>query len=117
MPLAPLHPCAAPSCPNLVTRGRCVAHGGTGQPERSWARPSRFAALRSHGTAWQALRREVLDSEPWCHICGRPGDSTDIVDHVVSLGEGGTDDRANLRRAHRECHARKTAGEAARARR
>lgn len=51
-----------------------------------------------------------------CHICGLKIDAPKQrweVEHVKPLWNGGADDEANLRPAHVECHARKTADEAA----
>ena len=63
------------------------------------------------------MRAQVLGEEPTCYVCGRSGGAADYVDHVVSLGNGGTDDRSNLHRICRDCSARKTAQESSRARR
>lgn len=60
--------------------------------------------------------RVFLDAEGICHLCGLRIDAPKQrweVEHVKPLSMGGTDDRANLRPAHVECHAEKTAGEAA----
>ena len=83
----------------------------------SWARPSAFASQRLRGRAWMALRAEVMREEPACAICAEWGQTDDVIDHIIPLSQGGTDDRMNLRRVHRRCHATKTATESARARR
>jgi len=116
MPTRPLRACRQPGCPALVAHGACPQHGGTGLPERPWARPSASSAFRLRGARWRALRLTVLASEVQCYLCGAWAHDDDIVDHVVPLAAGGTDDRDNLRRCCRTCHARKTAHEAARAR-
>jgi 5-methylcytosine-specific restriction enzyme A len=85
-------------------------------PERSWVRPSAFAAQRLRGRAWMALREQVMSEEYRCYKCGQLGQASDLVDHVVPLAQGGTDDRVNLRRCCRACHATKTGRESARAR-
>lgn len=64
-----------------------------------------------------ALRRQVLDEESRCYVCGGGGTEADYVDHVVSLSGGGSNDRENLRRICRECSDRKTGRESARGRR
>jgi 5-methylcytosine-specific restriction endonuclease McrA len=63
----------------------------------------------------------LLRDDGRCHICGEYGATE--VDHVVPLspladpaGGGGADDPSNLAPAHIDCHAKKTAEEAARAR-
>jgi 5-methylcytosine-specific restriction protein A len=63
-----------------------------------------------------ALRTQVLAEEFKCYLCPGGGTPDDLVDHVVPLSAGGTDDRSNLRRICRACHNRKTAAESARAR-
>lgn len=50
-----------------------------------------------------------------CHICGNKIDAPKQrwdVEHVKPLSMGGADDETNMRPAHVECHAAKTAGEA-----
>lgn len=116
-PSRPLRHCAHQGCAALVPYGRCLAHGGTiGSPDKPWARPSAFAPLRTRGRAWTAIRAEVLAEEAHCAICAQLGQPDDVVDHWVALSQGGTDDRMNLRRVHRRCHAMKTGRESTRAR-
>lgn len=50
-----------------------------------------------------------------CHLCGLKIDAPKQewqVEHVKPLSMGGKDDDSNMRPAHVECHAAKTAGEA-----
>jgi 5-methylcytosine-specific restriction protein A len=63
------------------------------------------------GRKWMALRLAVLSDEPRCYICGDFAHGDDIVDHVVPLAAGGTDDRSNLHRCCRSCHDQKTSRE------
>jgi hypothetical protein len=59
--------------------------------------------------------RVFLDAAGVCHLCGLRIDAPKAkwnVEHVKPLSMGGTDDRANLRPAHVECHAVKSADEA-----
>lgn len=46
----------------------------------------------------QALRDARLRINDTCHICGHPG--SDVLDHIVPLARGGSDDPANLAPAH-----------------
>jgi 5-methylcytosine-specific restriction protein A len=64
-----------------------------------------------------ALRGQVMSEEYYCYQCGALKQASDLVDHVVPLAQGGTDDRSNLRRICRGCHATKTGRESARGRR
>jgi 5-methylcytosine-specific restriction endonuclease McrA len=47
--------------------------------------------------------------EDRCWLCDEPGDDRDPleVDHVVPKAQGGTDERSNLRAAHRSCNRRR----------
>lgn len=77
---------------------------------------------RTSTATWKKLRAQVLKRDRGvCHICDlveapHPGTAlaADIVDHIVPVSLGGTDDPANLGAAHdNPCHRRKTAREAA----
>jgi len=118
MPNAPKRPCLYPGCPEYaVLRGRCATHAAqAGYRPGSWGAPSRTAAQRLRGHAWMRIRRQVLTEEWRCYLCGEGGTDADVIDHVVPLSQGGTDDRTNLRRCCRACHARKTARESVRGR-
>jgi len=105
-----------PGCAALVQAGRCPAHGGTGKATGSWATPSVASSLRDRGRPWRRLREQVLSEEYRCYRCGVLGEADDIVDHLVPLAQGGTDDRHNLARCCRRCHNQKTAAESAGAR-
>lgn len=62
-------------------------------------------------------RRAIAATKPPCGICGEPIDyelpHTDprsyVVDHVISLHAGGTDDLSNKQAAHRACNRQKGA--------
>ena len=82
----------------------------------AWGKRNRHAA--GYGRAWEriravALRRDQGLCQP-CRRAGRPTPATE-VDHVTPKAEGGTDELGNLQSICRECHADKTAREAARA--
>ncbi len=105
MPDRPPTLCAAPGCAVLVPFGRCADH----QIERKpWQhdRPSRHD--RGLGSEHDRLRKIVMVEEETCWLCGLPGLPDDEADHVIPRLEGGPTTRENLRRAHRECHKRRT---------
>lgn len=62
-------------------------------------------------------RRAIARSQPACHICGQPIDYTlphldpmaYVVDHLVPLSRGGSDDLSNKAAAHRSCNDKKRA--------
>lgn len=59
---------------------------------------------------WQRVRTLVLAAEPLCRICSREGRVVvaTVVDHIVPLADGGTDDTDNLQPLCKPCHDRKT---------
>lgn len=76
--------------------------------QQAWdaRRPSRHK--RGYGTTYDRLRRQVLAEETHCWLCGGfvpEGDKS--VDHVVPLSKGGSEDRLNLRLAHKRCNTSK----------
>ena len=96
MPNRPLRPCTQAGCPNPVMRyGRCHLH----QRER----PS--AAARGYDARWKRLSKAILAEEPRCAGCGRPAT---LVDHIVPLNDGGTNERSNLQPLCARCHNAKT---------
>jgi 5-methylcytosine-specific restriction enzyme A len=75
-----------------------VASGG------QWSGSDRRVRLPK---AWHAQRARVLrDHGRICHLCGGPGATE--VDHVTAGDDHG---EANLRPAHKACHARKSSSE------
>lgn len=47
----------------------------------------------------------MLAASDVCHLCGKPG--ADSADHVIPYAEGGGDDVANLRPAHKACNSKR----------
>lgn len=114
MPTAPLHPCPAPRCPNLIQgSGYCDQHGGE---RKAWRSVSAPPPVRLRGRANQARRLRVFTRNPLCVPCEALGRVTlaTIADHIIPLAEGGRDDESNLRGICAECHKVKTQAEAAR---
>jgi 5-methylcytosine-specific restriction endonuclease McrA len=52
-------------------------------------------------------RKIVMAEERDCGICGGEGLPDDQADHIVQRSQGGTNERNNLRRAHRVCNVRR----------
>jgi 5-methylcytosine-specific restriction protein A len=73
---------------------------------------------RMRGSAWKALRVQVLGDEPYCRKCIADGlaepNRSDICDHIIPLAEGGTNERDNLAGLCHTCHNEKTLAESAR---
>jgi len=110
MSLRPLRACRVPGCPATVDSGFCPAHGGAAA-SGPWATPSSAAGSRLRGRKWMALRLSVLSHEPTCYLCHAFAHHDDIVDHLIPLAGGGSDDRENLHRCCRPCHRLKTSRE------
>ena len=64
-------------------------------------------------TLTEAQKRIVAASFGWrCAMCAGLLDAAFQVDHILALGDGGTDDWDNLQPLHPGCHAAKTQREA-----
>jgi 5-methylcytosine-specific restriction protein A len=85
---------------------------------KPWQRPARHQDKRKRGRAGQRDRKQVLDEEPFCRLCLERGlyVASDVVDHIVNLAAGGSDDRANKQGLCDPCHDAKTREEARRGR-
>ncbi|MDG2532058.1 HNH endonuclease signature motif containing protein [Sphingomonas sp. HITSZ_GF] len=72
------------------------------------------AGSRDRSAAYNRLRLSLLRSEPLCRYClARSGKVVPavLVDHVVALSLGGTNDRDNLAPACHDCNAAKAVAE------
>lgn len=120
MPTAPLRPCSHAGCRALVRGGRCeqhaVAREGTFADKQRGSRHQ-----RGYDWRWVKTRARILARDGGvcqcleCKRLERVLPATE-VDHIVPKFEGGTDDDSNLQAINEDCHARKTAAEAQRAR-
>ena len=61
---------------------------------------------RGYGWSWQQLRDRVLREQPLCWYCQAMGlvVAATSVDHMVPKVRGGTDARANLTAACKQCN-------------
>lgn len=113
MPTRPPKACAKFGCNKLTPFRYCVEHERERREKRAkrsnWSKTSRHS--RGYGTAWDALRRHVLDRDQgWCQWCKAQGAAvraTD-VDHIQPKSEGGTDMPENLQSLCPDCHKLKT---------
>lgn len=76
---------------------------------------------RLRGRRWDAIRKRILARDPICRECLRKGtvnrySVSTIVDHIVPLFEGGSNDDSNLEGQCQQHGKEKTARESARAR-
>jgi 5-methylcytosine-specific restriction protein A len=85
----------------------------------AWERPGLFGYERKRGRAAQRERLAVIAEEPFCRACLKQGKHvrTDVVDHIVPLAWGGSDDRSNKQGLCEPCHDAKSKAERAEARR
>ena len=77
--------------------------------------PRRNVVKRKRGRAGQRDRAAVLAEEPLCRKCLERGlaAASEIVDHVVPLAWGGSDERSNKQGLCRPCHDAKSKEERA----
>lgn len=83
MPVRPLRPCPAPSCPKLTTGGPCVAH------RRALERRRGSAATRGYDARHRAWRALILGRDPLCRGCGRAPSTH--ADHIIPRKPGAED--------------------------
>jgi 5-methylcytosine-specific restriction endonuclease McrA len=63
-----------------------------------------------NGWAWQRLKKTILERDNYaCRYCGAPAT---VVDHVVGVLFGGTDDPSNLVASCEPCNNKKAQQEA-----
>jgi 5-methylcytosine-specific restriction enzyme A len=103
MPRLSAHPCIYPGCGTLIRgrRGHCSEHGGEVRRRQDAARPS--AHRRGYDRDWRQRREAFLAEHP---DCMRPGCDAEamVVDHILPLSEGGTDEEDNLQSLCKPCH-------------
>jgi len=85
------------------------------KPRKPWTQSKPSPRLR--GRAGLADRRSILSDEPLCRICANANRVTaaTVVDHIVPLFQGGTDDRTNKQALCTPCHDIKSKAERAQA--
>lgn len=84
----------------------------------NWQHDRRSRHERGYGTAWDKLRKSIMERDLWlCQPCKREGRDTPAkeCDHIKPKSKGGTDKLHNLQAICNDCHAEKTAREAAQA--
>ena len=77
-----------------------------GRKRTTKARAGGSATLRDTSAAYQRLRLSILDDNPLCTYCMERGHVTpaDVVDHILALSLGGSNDRPNLTPACKTCN-------------
>ena len=105
MPYRLATPCRYPGCPKLSQERFCVVHAR--QTQRAYDAARGTTQQRGYGWKWQALRKEILQRDPYCRWPGCR-DRSVHVDHVVSKRRGGTDAPMNLQGLCTTHHSEKT---------
>lgn len=106
MPTRAPSPCTTPGCGALQP---CGEHT---RPPWTRSRPRRQPA--GNGWAWSRTRQRILERDGHrCRYCGEPAT---VVDHVINITAGGSDDDSNLVACCGACNEGKRRGEARRGR-
>lgn len=87
----------------MPTRAPRACHCGRLQPCPVHARKESRQA-RGFDAEYDRNRAIVMREETHCWLCRQPGEADDHADHVIARSKGGSNDRSNLRRAHRRCN-------------
>ena len=111
MPSRPGRPCSQPGCWRLVigSQSRCSEH-----KRQPWSRTTPRRVPSGNGWAWQRLRARILQRDN--HRCVYCGAVAEVVDHVIGIAVGGSDQQSNLVAACQACNERKRVQEARAAR-
>lgn len=80
----------------LKKPSRCPGH------RSGWDRKPKQRDLAYIDPVYKRNRALILQGDPACWICGRPGANT--ADHVISVSRGGSNALENLRPAHFKCN-------------
>lgn len=81
----------------------------------AWAPRIGYKDRRKRGRAGQRDRAQVLAEEPFCRECLKCGKeiAAEMVDHIMPLAWGGSDERTNKQSLCHPCHDEKSKNERA----
>jgi 5-methylcytosine-specific restriction endonuclease McrA len=108
----PFRPCVEARCPLMAQPGkaRCREHQAVLERHRWLRNPNR-------DNGYRRAKRQVAKLLPIpCSLCGNPithlgHDRWSLTfDHIVSVADGGSNDLANLRPAHKSCNSSRGRG-------
>lgn len=85
----------------------------TSRSRPSTKRAGGSAHLRDRTAAYRRVCEQLLNTEPLCRYCRsmRLVRGATVVDHIIALGIGGTNDPANLASACTDCNDAKSTAE------
>jgi len=105
MPYKPKRPCSHPGCPNLTYSQFCEKHSKLNA--RLYEKYQRRSDTQKHyGSQWRKIRKEYLESHPFCQLCRESGRRTkaEVIHHIKAASEGGSNDWSNLMALCNSCH-------------
>ena len=112
--MTPVHapsPCVEVGCFNLaIHKGRCAQCQIQAPTRTAYDQRRGSARERGYDRKWERRRRWHLEAEPFCRVCGGPGNE---VDHVIPHrgAQWLFDLKGNLQTLCEHHHAKKTAAE------
>ena len=119
MPARLKRACRKIGCPGTTIHrtGLCEKHQKTDGSWSQWQQKKGNTTERGYGAEWRKIRKPILQRDNYlCQSCKRKGILTaaNIVDHIVSKANKGTDEPDNLETICDTCHKKKTATERSR---
>jgi hypothetical protein len=94
--------------PDVRACSVCGARTATGNKCPRHAEEQRLRHQQAYGYAYRKARKQTLDEEELCCICGEPARPGDPLTghHLDKVRHGGDGSRANLSAAHLSCNSR-----------
>lgn len=116
MPRKPPHPCGRNGCGELTYERFCKKHQS--ETNANYDKYERDKAMKRfyNSPEWLAIRKRKLQIEPFCEECKKIGTLVigKIVDHIIPIKHGGTNNLSNLQTLCWSCHSRKSVEEGSR---
>jgi 5-methylcytosine-specific restriction protein A len=105
MPYKAKKPCAANGCAELTHNKYCVTHARSEMRDYNMYKRNP-ETIKRYGGGWKKIRRAFLMKNPVCQNCEKNNKiiPAEIVHHIITLDNGGTNEFDNLVALCNNCH-------------